>query len=84
MRRIICWWFGCAPDYDAMPYAPTIPCSRCDAPDTSYADRVGDTRHAQMMNAIRSFVACWWPAKCVVCSKRFGPHDRCVNDDIPF
>lgn len=44
--RLVCWWYGCLPDWQAIHYdAEAVSCERCGAPDTSYADRCGDTRH---------------------------------------
>ena len=46
VRRLACWWFGCQPDYEAIRHdCEAVPCERCGAPDTTYADRCGDTRH---------------------------------------
>jgi hypothetical protein len=86
VRRLACWWHGCLPDYDhPCELAPNyvVPCKRCGAPDTSYSDRVGDSRS----NRVRQWAwwwlwRKWWPAKCGACGKRFGNHEQC--DDFPF
>lgn len=82
-----CWWDGCDPDWDAGEYwgdYDRVPCRRCGAPDTSYADRVGDTRRNRFVG--------WWsyrvvwrlaPPRCKGCGKRFGGHGDC-DRDIPF
>lgn len=85
--RLTCWWFGCIPDYDAMRHdCEVIPCERCEAPDTSYSDRVGDTRHARFVNSWRWLywraIGRWLPTKCLACGKRFGCKPDC--DGIPF
>lgn len=82
--RLVCWWYGCLPDWQAIHYgAEAVPCERCGAPDTSYADRCGDTRH----NRAKEW-ASWWlwhrwlPEKCPACGGRLGCRDGC--DGIPF
>jgi hypothetical protein len=88
MKRLICWWFGCEPDYEAVYYdtnregwSEAVPCKRCDAPDTSYADRVGDTRHNRLKQWLHSWLfRRWCPAKCGDCGKR---RSEC-RDCIPF
>lgn len=72
MRKLRCWWFGCLPDYRPSSYGFTeaVPCERCGAGDTSYSDRVGDTRHARFMDRLRSL---------------FPSRKKVENDDdIPF
>lgn len=65
------------PDY-GHPYH-IVPCKRCGAADTSYADRVGDTRHERFKRFIQYCLhPSWWPMKCVDCGKRFGDHKNCV------
>ena len=47
MRRLVRLLGGCYPDYNhPCELAPNyiVPCKRCGAADTDYADRVGDTR----------------------------------------
>jgi hypothetical protein len=74
MKRLICWWFGCEPDYLAWRYQmPVTPCTRCGAPDCDYSDMVGFTRHYRFM---RFFGACrywllfgWVPRRCKGCDK---------------
>lgn len=85
VRNPICHWFGCVPDYaHASRFDPgVVPCKRCGAPDTTYADRVGDTRHRRLMEAARFW--CWrrWmPTKCPGCGHRYGSHAGC--DVLPF
>lgn len=86
VRRLVCWWHGCQPDYEhPCELAPNyvVPCKRCGAPDTSYADRVGDSRHYRTKQWAWWWLwRKWWPAKCSDCGKRFGNHERC--DDFPF
>lgn len=84
VRRLVCWWLGCRPDWHAMHYdAEAIPCERCGAADTTYADRCGDTRH----NRAKDWLS-WWlwrrwlPRKCPACGGRFGCRADC--DGIPF
>lgn len=82
VRRLACWWFGCAPDYDhPCELAPNyvVPCVRCGAHETSYADRVGDTRHNRAKEWLRYWcLRRWLPARCTCCGKRFGEHPECL------
>lgn len=84
--RLACWWFGCAPDYDhPCELAPNyvVPCVRCGAHETSYADRVGDTRHNRAKAWARYWLwRKWWPAKCSDCGGRWQ-HDA-TRDHLPF
>ena len=86
LKRLICWWFGCVPDYKHLAtrksYGVVVPCQRCGTSDTDYADRVGDTRHHRMIEGLRDRLLWWWPEKCPDCGKRFGRHDGC--DTLPF
>lgn len=79
---LLCWWFGCLPDYDhPCELSPNyvVPCRRCGERDTSYADRVGDTRHAKLIQVLRYWLwRRWMPAKCSDCGKRRGGHDQCL------
>jgi hypothetical protein len=82
MRNPICWWFGCDPDHnDSCSTAPNyvVPCKRCGAPDTAYADRIGDTKHNRTADWLRYWcLRRWWPVRCDCCGKRFGSHDECL------
>lgn len=75
--KLVCWWFGCDPDYSPQPNTSAIPCKRCGAFDVSYSDCVGDTRHARLCERV-----CFWrwiiPSRCRSCGKRFGKHDGCL------
>lgn len=84
LERLLCWWFGCAPDYEAMRHdCECVPCERCGAHDTTYADMVGDTRHNRTMDWLRYWLwRRWLPAKCPACGERFGCRGDC--DGIPF
>lgn len=84
MKRLSCWWFGCNPDYEAMQhYCKYVPCKRCGAHDTPYADRVGDTRHNRAMGWLRYWLwRRWLPTKCPACGSRFEHRSDC--DWIPF
>lgn len=86
LKRVTCWWFGCEPDMEAIEHSyhyECVPCSRCGAPDVSYADQVGDTRHHRAKEWARWWLwRRWLPAKCHDCGNRFGNHDQC--DDVPF
>lgn len=86
MKRLLCWWFGCEPDYQRFDHDGTVPCTRCGAGDTSYADRVGDTRHNRLMDRWHRFtwwtVRRWLPHKCPACGHRWKCDDNC--DGIPF
>jgi len=75
MKRIICWWFGCDPDYSRGHGGANfiVPCRRCGAFDTMYCDRVGDTRHARMMASVRYWAWTRW----------FGNRSK-GNSDVPF
>jgi len=85
VRRLACWWFGCWPDYQRFDYDGTCPCERCGAPDTTYADRVGDTRHARMVDRLRRLrwllLDSWRPKPCPACGERKCKPDC---DGIPF
>lgn len=87
VRQIICWWFGCSPIYEAEHHGSgTMPCERCGAPDTTYSDRVGDTRHHRMVERLRSIkwmlLESWRPKPCPACGQRGNCDDDC--DGIPF
>lgn len=86
IKRLVCWWFGCDPDYEhtcMLSANYVVPCKRCGAHDTDYADRVGDTRHNNFVRWICRLL----PRKCCVCGKRWR---KCADDaahedaDIPF
>lgn len=86
VRRLACWWFGCCPDYEAMRHDyEAIPCERCGAADTSYSDRVGDTRHARMVDRFQRLrwrlLDSWRPKPCPACGQRKCKPDC---DWIPF
>ncbi|MBI5255383.1 MAG: hypothetical protein HY855_02710 [Burkholderiales bacterium] len=86
-NRLWCWWFGCLPDYEAMQHdAEAIPCDRCGAPDTTYSDRCGDTRHARFVDLLRQLrwqlLYRWLPTKCPACGERYACRADC--DGIPF
>lgn len=59
LNRLACWWFGCIPNWKYQPYIgdPRISCTRCNAPDTSYADQVGDTRHNRFKDHVARLIA---------------------------
>jgi hypothetical protein len=82
MKKLICWWFGCDPDYEWpnwYKHGCGLPCKRCGAEDTSYEHRVGLTRHSAFKGwCLRYFVRWWLPAKCCDCFKRYGKHDDCI------
>ena len=87
VRRLVCWWFGCQPDYEAMRHDyEAIPCERCGAPDTTYADRCGDTRHNRTMDRLRHLrwllLDSWRPKPCPACGERGKCKPDC--DGIPF
>ena len=61
--RLLCWWLGCVPDYDAVHYdsardgwTDAVPCKRCGASDTTYGDRVGDTRKNRVAALLRHWL----------------------------
>lgn len=85
--RLICWWFGCQPDYQAMDHgSDQIPCERCGAADTDYADRCGDTRHARLVDRLHRLhyllLHSWRPKPCPACGERGQCKPDC--DGIPF
>ena len=87
MNKILCWWFGCQPFYEAEHHGSgTVPCERCGAADTTYADRVGDTRHARLVDWLRRLrwrlFDSWRPKPCPACGGRNGCRAEC--DGIPF
>jgi len=69
MKRVICWWFGCRPQYE--PDRDGFSCSRCGAWDVSYSDLVGDNRHVIVSAYLRGLAR---PTKQVDVS----------DEDIPF
>ena len=83
MNKILCWWFGCKPDFDNKKqidhYDYAIPCKRCGAYDTPYSDWVGDTRHNRFCEIVKyMFFRKWFPKKCKECGKRYGDHGDCI------
>jgi hypothetical protein len=80
--QLLCWWRGCDPDYEhPCELAPNyiVPCKRCGAADTDYADRVGETRENAAKDVARRILLRWWlPEKCGDCGKRYGTHHDCV------
>lgn len=79
LKRLICWWFGCDPEYKALAYGDAAPCKRCGADDTSYEDQAGITRHAAAIDWCRYWLfRRWWPVACGECGKRFGDHGGCL------
>lgn len=59
-KRLLCWWFGCEPDYDSIyfdthqdDWPEVVPCKRCGAHEVSYAHLVGDTPHARMLERLQ-------------------------------
>ena len=73
VRQLVCWWFGCDPDYRPQPNTSAIPCKRCGAFDVTYSDCVGDTRHNRMKQRIVYW--CW--------TRWLGDRSH-ENPDIPF
>ena len=89
-KRLICWWFGCDPDWDFYYHTGKIarPCLRCGADDTNYADQVGDTRHNRFKDRLARLIAplrfrYWFPKPCATCGLRDGHAPTCA-DDLPF
>lgn len=80
INRLICWWFGCKPDYGNAGTSHT-PCSRCGEWDIDYAILVGDTRHSHLKDHLRFWLfRLWIPERCRDCGKR-----RCADDTcLPF
>lgn len=82
LKKAICWWFGCDPDYDhPCELSPNyvVSCKRCGASDTSYSDRVEDTRHQRMVDWLRYWLFRRWSLeKCGDCGRRFGKHEGCL------
>jgi hypothetical protein len=80
VKRLICWWFGCDPDYERSDWRNSVvPCRRCGAFDTDYGDRVGHTRSKRAKDWFLSHFVRWWlPHKCTDCFKRYGNHDDCI------
>lgn len=73
--RVICWWFGCDPDYEKSSFGwpeedgvYIVPCQRCKNHDTGYSDRVGDTRHNRLIDYLWSLI----------------PTKKNINNDVPF
>lgn len=84
LKRLICWWTGCDPDYSAQFYDHDSgwsepPCRRCGAEFVSYADCIGETRHNRFKDACHYWLLRKWiPAKCPDCGSRRGPCDNCI------
>jgi hypothetical protein len=85
MTKIACWWFGCKPDPENAhdtEYGYIVPCCRCGAQDTTYADQVGDTRHNRAKEWAHYWLfRRWIPAKCKDCGRR-STCEEC--GDLPF
>lgn len=84
MKRLVrlhCWWFGCDPDWNAID--GFLPCKRCGR-ETSYADRVGDTRYHRFRDTFLPirFLRKIWPRKCRQCGHRWMCNYPV--DHIPF
>jgi hypothetical protein len=83
LKRLICWWFGCVPDFGSQYYDhdhgwsnPT--CKRCDALDVDYTDLVGDTRHNRLKSFLRwHLYRRWHPPLCDTCGQRRHGCDDC-------
>lgn len=86
MKNPFCWWFGCDPDYAhccELDPSYVVACKRCDAPDTSLEDRIGEDRHSRLVGALRYWLwRKWVPSKCSDCGRRFGKHQSC--NELPF
>lgn len=85
LARLRCWWFGCSPDYEAMrPDCDCVPCAHCGAADTTYEDRIGDTRHSRAVEWLCYWLwRRWWPEKCHRCGCKFDNH--CADcQGLPF
>ena len=85
--RCICWWFGCKPIFGSEHHGDGVmPCERCGASDTTYEDRVGDTRHTRLKARCTYWL--WlrwqphWFTKCPACGQRGTCKPDC--DGIPF
>lgn len=80
-----CWWFGHFhhPDDPAPPEHAR--CYYCDEP-VSYADMVGDTRHARLLAGLRTLrywaFRKWFPKPCPDCGRRWECNPKC--DHLPF
>lgn len=89
-NRLICWWFGCEPDWgSSFAGEEPTPCLRCGARDTTYNDRVGDTRHNRFKDHVARLIAplhfrYWFPKPCQTCGLRDGHAPDCDVDDLPF
>jgi hypothetical protein len=87
--RLVCWWVGCDPDYRAFAHmdhgGDAVPCARCGAADTSYEDRVGDTRHSRLVDWCRRMrwrlFDSWRCHPCPACGQRKCRPDC---DGVPF
>lgn len=81
VRRLLCWWFGCSPDFEHMNLnfwdtngGYHVPCERCGAADCSYADQVGDTRHNRLCDWFRGHL---WRVRCLFITPKC---DECGKD----
>lgn len=84
MKRLICWWKGCRPDYEAAPEpgGSVVPCGRCGAWDTTYDDRVGINRQKAVIDWLRYWqYGRWFPPRCS-CGRR-GEHEE-TSECLPF
>lgn len=89
LSKLICWFFGCKPDYQAADHGYGVaPCLRCGAPDTTYEDRCGDTRYARFvgwLHRLRFLLLDSWrqkPEACPACGQRGECKPDC--DGVPF
>jgi hypothetical protein len=81
VSRLACWWFGCQPIYEA----EHLGSGAWDTWDTTYEDRIGDTRHARMVGRLHRLrwrlLDSWRARPCPACHERKCKPDC---DGIPF
>ena len=89
MKRLLCWWFGCAPDFDDegvlldYQYGGDPKCKRC-GDDVCFGDIVGDTRHNRLIEWLKNWLySKWIPLKCEYCGRIWRKCDKSI-DHIPF
>lgn len=78
VKKLWCWWFGCAPHPDDPAPLEHVHCAHCDEV-IGYDEYVSRSRHDRLVEALRYWLyRRWIPERCGDCGKRWGQHDECL------